>query len=63
MEAISKNSLEKGGAYYTTDNTYQKKDEKILRGFQNKMKTKLINNAVSILENYFHYNNKSLNII
>ncbi len=47
-----KNSLEKGGAYYTTDNTYQKKDEKILRGFQNKMKTKLINNAVSILENY-----------
>jgi len=47
-----KNSLEKGGAYYTTDSTYQKKDEKILRGFQNKMKTKLINNAVSILENY-----------
>lgn len=47
-----KNSLEKGGAYYNVENIYQKKDEKTLRSLQNKMKAKLINNAVSILENY-----------
>jgi len=52
-----KMSLEKGGSYYDTENTYQKKEERQLRSFQNKMKAKLINNAVSILENYDVFQN------